>query len=367
MFGVLFVVLLVLRHVNDRGRQLDKFDALYALFLIVTFLDATWMLIDGRAEFRTWHIALHVAYLSTMALTGYLWFLYTLDLFPAKSMGIRKYRFVLGIPVLIEIVLIFCSVWTNWMFIVAPDGTYIRGEYHIYTIFLNYGYMLLGSYVALRCRKKALLTMDRRRFGVAALFPVPIFVFTGAQMILPPGLPGLQGGVLVAFLLVYGTFQNVMITRDHLTGLPNRFAFERDLLERIQKHRPDAGERLYLMEGDLNKFKHINDTYGHPTGDHALQLTAQALSQVLPAYNAVAFRTGGDEFMMVAETDAPLDAAEVERSINAKLAELSEGTNFDLSMSLGMEEYDERMDFRTLIETVDKKLYAAKKSIPASA
>lgn len=361
IFGIMFLTLLYLRHANERARRLDKLDALYCLFLITIILDAIWMLINGKPEFRNVHVALHVVYLSTMACTGCLWLFYMLDFFPAKNMKLRKYRFVLVIPVLITIVLIFCSIKTSWMFVVDENGLYIRGDYHIYTILLNYSYMLLGSYVALRCRKEALLTMDKRRFGVAALFPVPVLILSAAQMILPPGLPAMQGGVLVALLLLYGTSQNVLITRDHLTDLPNRFAFEQDLLNRINRYKAGGPEHLYVFAGDLDRFKRINDTHGHPVGDTALRLTAKTLQQVFRAYSAVVFRTGGDEFIMTAETDQVLDVDKIRQELNSALAAVEAPEHVQLSMSLGMQEYDGSMNLRTLIEEADRKLYDSKR------
>lgn len=363
IFGVLFLTLLILRHTNERGQRLNKLDALYALFILTAVLDGTWMLIDGVPNMRSAHVALQVVYLSTMALTGYTWFLYTLDSFPAQSMKLRRYRFVLGIPVLITIVLIVCSIRTSWMFIVDENGTYTRGPLHIYSIIANYAYMLLASYVALRCRKDALLTMDKRRYGAIALFPVPVLVLSGIQLLLPPGLPAMQGGVFISLLLLFGTSQNVLITRDYLTGLPNRSAFEQDLLEHMHRYRAADQAHLYVMEGDLNKFKHINDTYGHPTGDKALQLAAEALEEVFTPYGAAVFRTGGDEFSMIAETDEVLHVEALRAELNDRLAQASVADDIVLSMSLGIKEYDGITEFRELIKGVDESLYAAKNAL----
>ncbi|MBQ9068832.1 MAG: GGDEF domain-containing protein, partial [Eggerthellaceae bacterium] len=191
--------------------------------------------------------------------------------------------------------------------------------------------------------------------------PVPVLVLSGAQMIFPPGLPTMQGGVLVALLLLYGTTQNVMITRDHLTDLPNRFAFEQDLLSRISHFQPRGPQHLYIFAGDLDKFKSINDTYGHPVGDMALQLASKTLRDVFSSYDAVVFRTGGDEFMMTSETERILDIEEIRRNVNERLSAIEMPNQIHLSMSLGMEEYDGTLDFRELIDSADKKLYEAKR------
>ena len=362
IFGILYLVLLFLRHIANRGQHIDKLDAVYCLFLVTIALDCVWRLIDGVPAYRTGHIALELAYLSVMSFSGYVWFLYTLDLFPAKLEKLRKYRFVLGIPVLFEIALVFTSLGTGWIFSVDETGTYIRGPFSMGPVALNYLYMLLGSYVALQCRKEALLAVDKRRFAAAAFFPVPVLVLSGLQVLLPPGLPSMQAGVLIGLLLFYGMSQSAMVSQDYLTGLPNRFTFEQDLAERMHMFRAGGARHLYLMEGDLNKFKQINDTYGHPEGDKVLLQTAEILEQVFHPHGAAVFRTGGDEFMMLAETEGAFDIGAIGEELNTRLAEIEVPGGLSVSMSLGLVEFDGSQDARALVKKVDERLYAAKKA-----
>ena len=360
LFGILFVVLLFLRHATNREHRFDKLDLLYLLFLVTIALDCIWRVIDGVPAYRSGHVVLEVVYLCTMAFTGYVWFLYTLDLFPTQSLKIKKYRFALGIPVLFSIVLIVGSLNNGLVFQVDEQGTYIRGSLSMVPVVINYVYMLLGSYVALKCRKHALLEVERRWLTAAAFFPVPVLLFSGVQMLLPPGLPSMQAGVLVGFLLVYGMSRNAMISQDFLTDLPNRFTFEQDLQERIHKFRKSGQRRLYLIEGDLNKFKQINDTYGHPEGDKVLKQTAWVLSEVFTPYGIAVFRTGGDEFMMIAETETELNFDSLQDTLNESLATIEVRGRNTISMCLGVEEYDGEAGLRTFVERVDKKLYEAK-------
>ena len=362
IFCILFLTLFFLRRLNNKGGKLDKFDFLSFLFVATLILDCIWSFIDGVPKYRNWHIALQVVYLSTMAVTGYLWFLYTLDFFPAKDMKLHKYKYVLGLPVIIFIVLIFLSIKTNWMFVVDENGTYTRGDFHIYMVLFNYIYMLLGSYVALKCRKESVLTIDKRRFLIAAFFPVPILVLSALQIILPPGLPAMQGGVLIGFTLLYGTSQNLLITRDYLTGLPNRVAFEQDLMDRLHKIRINKESSLYLLEGDFDRFKSINDTHGHPTGDKALITTSEALKTTFAGYGAAVFRTGGDEFSMLMESETAPNMDLIRKDLAENLTKAASSDGLDLSMSLGMAEYDRSMDFKDLIEKADRSLYSEKKS-----
>ena len=349
-----------MNRVNRRGQRLNKLDILYLLFLITIALDILWSWIDGVPQLRIVHIVLELVYLSTMSFVGYTWFLYTLDMFPAKSMKLRDYRLVLGIPVFFSLFTIIASLWTGWVFTVTPEGRYIRGSLNMLPVLINYAYMLLGSVVALRCRKETLLTIDKRRFAVAATFPIPVFFISGVQMLLPPGLPAMQGGVLVSLLILYGASQDVLVTRDYLTGLPNRAAFERDLMDQLHRYRADEGVNLYLLEGDLDEFKSINDAYGHPAGDRALLRAAEVLSQTFAAYGANVFRTGGDEFMVLIESPQELQVEALRQELNENLAASTPTDHIRLSMSLGMEKYDGHTSFRAFIENADRKLYAAK-------
>ena len=91
---------------------------------------------------------------------------------------------------------------------------------------------------------------------------------------------------------------------DELTGLPNRRAFVEALRVEISRARR-FGSPLSLVVGDLDAFKAINDTYGHPAGDATLCTVADVLRSSLRQYDAC-FRWGGDEFALVLPaTDAP--------------------------------------------------------------
>ena len=360
VFAVLFLTHFFLHRMNNKGNKLDKLDILYLLFVATSLLDSIWMMIDGRVEYRSAHIVLEVVYLTMMTLTGYDWFLYTLDLFPTKELKLRKHRHLLSVPMLLMIVLIFTSIKTGQIFQVDQNGTYIRGDLNMVPVVVNYAYMVLGSYIALQCSREALLTIDKKRFLLASLFPVPILIFSAIQLALPPGLPLMHGGILVALLMQYGAAQNALATSDFLTGLSNRVAFEQDLIGRIRRYRSEDAEELYLLEGDIDDFKNINDTYGHSLGDRALIKTADVLSRVFAKYEAAVFRIGGDEFMVIIESEEELDMEQIEKEINAKLILTMPGDDINMSMSFGVEKYDESMNIRSFIDGADQKLYKSK-------
>jgi diguanylate cyclase (GGDEF)-like protein len=88
-----------------------------------------------------------------------------------------------------------------------------------------------------------------------------------------------------------------LATHDPLTGLPNRRQFSEDLAVSLTEIAA-SGETLSLMQLDLDDFKPVNDTLGHPAGDKLLQLAASRIQGCL-AEDDRAYRLAGDEFMVI--------------------------------------------------------------------
>ena len=149
---------------------------------------------------------------------------------------------------------------------------------------------------------------------------------------------------------------------DTLTGLPNRALFYDRLAQEIKKaHR--AGLKMALLFIDLDKFKEVNDTLGHDTGDLLLVEAAQRVSNCVREADTVA-RLGGDEFIVIlSELD---DASSIERvaeNILHKLAEpflLADKTIY-VSASIGITLYpDDATGAGDLLKDADQAMYAAK-------
>ncbi|MDB5615624.1 MAG: diguanylate cyclase, partial [Devosia sp.] len=84
---------------------------------------------------------------------------------------------------------------------------------------------------------------------------------------------------------------------DSLTGIPNRALFE-DRLEQALANMRRTGSIVALHYIDLDRFKHVNDTLGHPAGDELIRYAAQCLSKLVDEVDTVA-RLGGDEFALI--------------------------------------------------------------------
>jgi diguanylate cyclase (GGDEF)-like protein len=161
------------------------------------------------------------------------------------------------------------------------------------------------------------------------------------------------------------TFQQIAYTARHdaLTGLPNRALFFETLeraLARVSEDGPLAV--LYL---DLDHFKHVNDTLGHPVGDALLKKMARRLRRCVGARGAVA-RLGGDEFAVIQGPIAsPAEVAtladEIGEAVRAPLA--IDGYDVDVDVSIGAALAPEHgADVDELLKKADVALYDVKKA-----
>lgn len=142
---------------------------------------------------------------------------------------------------------------------------------------------------------------------------------------------------------------------DELTGLPNR----RRMMEEL--HRAQPSGRLGVLLIDLDRFKHVNDTFGHAAGNDVLCTVADALVRPLPG-GSVASRHGGDEFSIALfDTDAAglgAVAAEVCARVREHLrrSDIADAT----SASVGGTMVDPAEPLSAALERADQALYAAK-------
>lgn len=149
---------------------------------------------------------------------------------------------------------------------------------------------------------------------------------------------------------------------DGLTGLWNRACFDARLAERLVE--AERHERpLSLALGDIDKFKSINDSYGHPAGDTVLQGFAELMQRELRSIDA-AFRFGGEEFAVIMpETDAAEARAALDR-VRSRLSEARWPRHPErkVTVSFGVATRDgvASWDPSAWVEAADKALYRSK-------
>lgn len=149
---------------------------------------------------------------------------------------------------------------------------------------------------------------------------------------------------------------------DPLTGLPNRTLFQERLKHEILSTRRHKG-RLALLFLDLDRFKHVNDSFGHSVGDELLKVIADRLTAEVRENDTVT-RLGGDEFTVIVSELSDIDSATalVERMLK-RIQEPIElvGQQLHVGASIGIALYpDDGEDAETLLRHADMAMYQAK-------
>lgn len=153
------------------------------------------------------------------------------------------------------------------------------------------------------------------------------------------------------------------IARDSLTGVLNHTAFKEQLdIEIARAQRQSAPLTLAMI--DLDHFKSVNDTYGHPTGDAVLKSLTRLLQQRLRKTDVVG-RYGGEEFtVLLPNTSAPAGMRvmdEIRVSFGA-IRHLSDASGFCATLSAGLAQFPTYPDASQLLRAADKALYDAKRA-----
>ena len=153
-------------------------------------------------------------------------------------------------------------------------------------------------------------------------------------------------------------------SRDPLTGLANRREFEAALAGEIDRV-ARAGEPALVLMIDIDHFKKVNDTHGHPAGDLVLKGVAQALHDCIRPMDTVA-RFGGEEFAMILPNCAPsfgLTVAErVRKKVQDRSIPITPGQQVHVTVSIGGAFAPQwvRSSAPLWIERADQQLYRAK-------
>jgi diguanylate cyclase (GGDEF)-like protein len=227
-------------------------------------------------------------------------------------------------------------------------------------------FVLVGIAVALHARAPILARL-RRELGYQAfvslvlLSAAPLVVVVMARSVLL---------VLLFLLPLIAIYANAAMSlqrehqahHDELTGLPNRTL----LLRRAAAALADAangGGRAGFLLLDLDRFKEVNDTLGHPVGDCLLKMVAHRLAHSVRPGDVVA-RLGGDEFaVLLPDVRSAAAAREVAARLRAALAQPVhlDGMSFEVEASVGIALYpDDAGSVELLMQRADVAMYLAK-------
>ncbi|WP_153979553.1 sensor domain-containing diguanylate cyclase [Paenibacillus xylanilyticus] len=148
-----------------------------------------------------------------------------------------------------------------------------------------------------------------------------------------------------------------MASTDLLTGLKNRRFFQQKMLESLEGYRANQRE-FSLLVVDIDHFKSINDTYGHPVGDLVLGNLAGLLQSVSRSTDVVA-RYGGEEFVIIL-TDCTAEQAVITAERYRSQVASADWGAYNITVSIGAATVAEEDTDQSLFQKADMALYASK-------
>ena len=309
----------------------------------------------------------NIIYYSVMAIGSYFWFVFIV-VKTNQVENLKKLFLMTCIPAVLLIIGILTNPIHGLFFSFDKNIMYHR-ENGIYLVWLiEWGYFTFAFVVNAIAVKKEKRSYLRNEFKGYLIFFIPMLVAAFLQMIYY-GTTLVQIGFMFSLLIAYLNRQFYMVQTDALTGLNNRNAFlhTKDVL--FDKAKTSD---LTVFMIDVDKFKYINDYFGHLKGDKALTDIADVLKAVVKEnsfYDLYLFRYAGDEFVIIAndlnEYGSNVIVKSIENNLKIKNEENREiGEKYVLSLSIAFENglCSSIKDFEILYQKADEKMYEVKNS-----
>ena len=353
------LLLCVLVFENNRLKKEEK-TVLYVTYILVAIAAASeWfgLLFNGNTDIPSWLLKFikFIDYVLTPAAGGAI-----VLQFKKKT---KIFQYIIFGLLAVNFIFQFVCLFTDWMLVINEQNVYSHGKlYNVYVVI----YFLI---LILAIVEFALYGRRFRRHNIISLYSILVFLVTGVvlQMILDIKTAYLAITVALALLFIhYSEFsqlaaddniqeQKILITIDPLTGILNRYAYEKDL------SKVDINNNNFVVFSvDINGLKRTNDTLGHQAGDELICGAANVISKVFDQYGRC-YRTGGDEFIALSYVN-PDQIDSILEELTLKVAEWKGEEVKEMSLSAGAASKKEVPEYTVdeLVATADQRMYKIK-------
>ena len=360
---ILMLLLYSIKKLPTPQLKFKLFSRLVVWHIIYFVSDTIWALVNNNVIPKTAFSVLTVNYLNAViiAIVFYCCFAYAeISTRPEMTrLQIQRLRRSLRIPIYVESVLLLVS------FIAVPEFWLDKNlePVHLYYFILSFLPFVYIMTVTIRCFGRVLKPhshLSLKTYLIVASYTPGCIVAGSAQILLSLTTPIFCFWCTMIILFVYLNSQNQLISTDSLTGLHNRNQLESYLL--LQHDSIDH----YVIMVDVDKFKQINDTYGHVEGDRALEVVSKALKNACARLGKSAFlcRYGGDEFLIIVPTEMPGIAVRViETCVKEEVENRPASQTYAVNVSLGYALWDGKASsFKQSVAEADMMMYEDKRS-----
>lgn len=344
-----------------RNRTLRFLMVLLAGIMIVD--TGAWVMNGNLARGMTCLLwILNIVNSGAVCFASYLWYLYAYDFMQNGIGQCRRKAFIPAIPLLAFLAVLLSDPWHHMLFYLDAHNRYMRGPIFWIQTVVPAGYLAVASVMAFN-RSRAEHTSERRQqLRMLAAFIILPFAgsclqlcFYGMDLALP--------FTAASLLMIYFNAQREQVTRDGLTGLNNRRRLDQ-YLQTLDEQAAEA-EGSYFILMDVNKFKEINDTFGHITGDEVLREVAAQIKVVFGNTRAFLARYGGDEFVIVIRCEEPQEVWAMINRLKESIRKIewADGRPWEITVSVGCAAYERGVmhSTREALEKADEHMYWQKR------
>ena len=370
LFHFIFCIILVSYMIHAVRIQSNssfriKFISFMALALACLVTDMLSYVFDMQS-FLGARIGNHISMFLSVFLTtllGSQWLCFFDAIFRIDKNKVRR-RILCYIPTFLTLIMLVVNLFTGYIYTIGPDNVYTRGDGYWISFALQYVSFVLMILKAL-IYDFEVKTIRRKRMRNGILWLSGLTVVFGIMQALLGGILALHClGITTGIFIMFVRFQDDQITIDTLTALNNRYALDSYLSNRMKEYVSEnkKNQTLYFIMMDIDKFKLVNDIYGHQEGDEVLRAVAGKLKKVGLIYKSTLFlcRYAGDEFAAVYETSNPKALSQLVKDIKSAVSEIVLD-DMTLTISVGTAAYAGKdMPMEQLFELADKALYIDK-------
>ena len=287
-----------------------------------------------------------------------LWLLYVhIQLYQVEKKG-KRVLIPSGILLAAHTFMVVANLYTGWFYTINDQNIYYRGPLYMLSPGVLFIYLFVAALMIIHKRKG----LEKKLYISLLFFIVPPMIMAVLHTLIY-GVSLALSGLVLSILIVYLNIQNRSLITDYLTKVYNRKGFDMHLKEKIRASQ--RGKTFSAILLDYDHFKSINDTYGHDMGDIALTQSACLLKTCIRHTDFIA-RYGGDEFVILLDTENKAELEAVVQRINSAIERHNKDNHypFSIGFSAGYAMYDHSngQSADDFVKQLDRMMYQMKQA-----
>ncbi len=340
------------------------FDYIVVAVIVFCIADLGSWYFDGQKFYgaRMFLYISNIVYIAMSPIISILWIDRSLSIVEGKRLKNSKVGRISVIFLIGFLILIISTPFTDFAFTLSEDNHYTRsiGAY-LGPVFTWIHFLGVTLWIVYKGKKGGRLS-DKDLINMVFKFVIPVLGATILQLCFF-GLTMLGVGFLISIVILYIDRQKNQISTDELTGLNNR----RELNKYLEYLNNSGKKSACVCLIDIDRFKQINDKFGHLEGDKALKTVASVLKKSCAEVDDGWFlaRFGGDEFVLASSNKTKEDILIMKETVehNLQLANEQSDNLYKLEISFGYGEGDlsDKIKLMDLLAEADQYMYKAKK------